>query len=664
MPTNEETGYYYPEQGQDKHLRDYWNMLRKRIRTMALIFCGVLVLGLVFNFSSPTLYTAKSTLKIEPQNPSITGVGGVGEGRQEGGGGPYDFYQTQYTLLKSQPLAARVIKQLGLESNSAFTARMGSDVFSASLQWVVGSILDTVNWLSHLVKGAEPPAESRPPTFELGVAPRFVGQYLKYLEVTPVRNTRLVDVSFSTPSARLSQQMANAHASGFSQMILEDRFNLTKEARDFLAKKLGELREKVVQAENQLNQFRAKHGVVSLEKGENIVIDRLMDLNKELTKVRAQRIEAESLYQMTKNKNTQYLAEVLNNPLTTQIRGSITNLETEKGRLLSTYTQDHPRIQELNQQIAEARKGLNGEINNVVRGIESSYTAARAREDALEAEGKRQHDLALGMKHVGVDYAVLNEEVLVNRGLYESVLKRMNETNIGNDLAAANIQVTQRAELPMMPSSPATLRNLLIATFLGLMLAVGYAFFTEYMDASVSTPQGVWSAVSLATLGVVPQLGSLQRRYRLMLPSYAKTKSLEPPKKQHESLSKELVVVRNQLSMIAESYRTIRTALMLSQAEHPPKVIVLTSPSPGDGKTMTTLNLAIALAQGGQRVLVVDGDLRKGRCHKLVDVDNHHGLANILAGHAALQDSIQKTSIANLHLLPRGALPPNPADLL
>ena len=214
-------------------MRDYWNILRKRMRMMALIFCGVLLLGLVFNFSSPTLYTAKSTLKIEPQNPSITGVGGVGEGRQEGGGGPYDFYQTQYTLLKSQPLAARVVKQLGLESNSAFTARMGSDVFSAILQWMVGSILNTVNWLSHLVKEAEPPAESRPPTFELGVAPRFVGQYLKYLEVTPIRNTRLVDISFSTPSARLSQQMANAHASGFSQMILEDRFNLNEGGAGF-----------------------------------------------------------------------------------------------------------------------------------------------------------------------------------------------------------------------------------------------------------------------------------------------------------------------------------------------------------------------------------------------------------------------------------------------
>jgi polysaccharide biosynthesis transport protein len=367
---------------------------------------------------------------------------------------------------------------------------------------------------------------------------------------------------------------------------------------------------------------------------------------------------------MTRNRNTQYLAEVLNNPLTTQLRGNIATLETEKGRLLSIYTVDHPRIQELNQQIGEARKALNGEINNVVRGIESSYTASRAREDALEAEGKRQQDLALGLKQVGVDYAVLNEEVTVSRGLYESVLKRLNETNVGNDLAAANIAIMQRAEMPLMPSSPKTLLILAVSAILGLLLAVGYAFFIEYMDVAVNTPQGVWAAVSLATLGVVPQLGSLQQRSRLMLPLYAKTKRHESAEKPDQSLPKELVVVRNRLSMIAESYRTIRTALLLSQAEHPPKVIVLTSPSPGDGKTMTSVNLAIALAQSGQRVLLIDSDLRKGRCHKLVNVENHHGLTNVLTGHASLQESIQQTAIGNFYLLPRGALPPNPADLL
>jgi polysaccharide biosynthesis transport protein len=659
----EEFGYYYAEQGQDKHLRDYWNILRKRMRHMLLIFCGALALGLIFNFSSPTLYTARSSLKIEVQSPRITGVGGVVETQQEAGGGPYDFYQTQFILLKSGPLAARVIKSLGLESNPVFMSRRGLDVFTAASRWITRSIGNFVNWIDTLLKGEDERKDPRP-TYELGVAPGLVRQYLSYLEVMPVRNTRLVDINFSTPSPKLSQELANAHATGFIQMILEDRFNLTQEARDFLGKKLAELREKVVKAESELNNFRQKHGVVSLEKGENIVVDRLVDLNKELTRVRALRIEAESLYQMTRNKNTQYLSQVLTNPLIIQIKGSLANLETEKGRLLSIYTVDHPRIQELNQQIGEARKALNGEISNIVQGIESSYSAARAREAALETEGKRQQDLALGLKQVGVDYAVLNEEVVVSRGLYESVLKRLNETNVGNDLAAANISITQRAELPLLPSSPRTLLILLVSAFLGLLLAVGYALFSEYMDATVNTPQGVWAAVSLATLGVVPELGSLHRRHRLMLPDYEKTKGAEPSKKADESLSKELVVVRDQISMIAESYRTIRTALLLSRAEHPPKVILLTSPSPGDGKTMTSLNLGIALAQSGQRVLLIDADLRKGRCHKLVNVEGSRGLTNVLTGQLTLQESIQQTTIGNFYLLPRGHLPPNPADLL
>ena len=448
-------------------------------------------------------------------------------------------------------------------------------------------------------------------------------------------------------------------------MILENRFNITQEARDFLGKKLAELREKFQKAEAKLNAFRQEHGVIGLDKGENIIIDRLVDLNKELTKVRAERIQSESLFRMTRNKNSQYLAEVLSNQLILQIKATLANLETEKGRLLSTYTTEHPRIQELNQQIGEARKGLNAEINNILRGIESTYSASSAKEQALEAEAKKQQDTALGLKHVGVDYAVLNEDVLVNRSLYESVLKRLNETNVGNDLAAANIQVMQRAEVPLFPSSPNTKLILIVSALLGLLLAVGVAFFLEYMDATVHTPQQVWAAVSLSTLGVVPHLKSLAHRYGPGYSSNGRSQRQLSSRKSDESLSKELVVARDQVSIIAESYRSIRTALLLSQAERPPKVILLTSPCPGDGKTVTTLNLGIALAHSGKRVLAIDADLRKGRCHQLLHLRNQVGLANVLTGHLEdVKGSIQKTSIEGFYLLPRGALPPNPADLL
>jgi capsular exopolysaccharide synthesis family protein len=657
--------YYYSDQGQDKHLRDYWNILVKRMRCVVMIFCGTVGLGLLINFLIPTQYAAKSTLQIEPQNLNITGVGGVAvaEGTREGGASPYDYYQTQFALLKSGPLAARVIKKLDLGSNPSFKER--TNILLWVYNWIVGSLVGALDSISRFVKGESLPQRPQGLAYELGVPTPLVIRYLKFLEVAPVRNTRLVDVTFETPDPRLSQALANNHATSFIQMILENRFNLTQEARDFLRKKLAELREAVQKAEGKLNQFRQEHGVIGLEKGENIIVERLVDINKELTKVRAERIQAETLYQMTRNKNSQYLADVLSNTLIMQIKGTLANLETEKGRLLSTYTTEHPRIQELNQQIAEAKKGLNAEINNILRGIESTYSAARGREQALEAEAKKQQDLALGLKEVGVDYAVLNEEVMVNRSLYESVLKRLNETNVGNDLAAANIQIMQPAELPIFPSSPNTKLNLIASMILGLLLAVGGAFFLEYMDATVNTPQEVWAAVSLATLGVVPHLRSLRDRHSASPSSNGTGHGLRRISswKSAKPASRELVVGRDQLSLIAESYRTIRTALLFSQAERPPQVILLTSPCPDEGKTVTTLNLGITLAQSGKRILVIDGDLRKGRCHQMVNLKNQEGLTNVLTGQASLAQCIQPTAIPSLCLLPCGVFAPNPADL-
>ncbi|HWO40415.1 MAG TPA: polysaccharide biosynthesis tyrosine autokinase [Candidatus Eisenbacteria bacterium] len=654
---SEEVAYYYPAgRPEENHLRDYWKIVLKRSRIMVPIFLAVVAIGMLSNFLSPTLYTAKSTIKIEPHHPSVTGVPEMLPAQLESG--PYDYYQTQFALLQSAPLAARVILDLDLQNNASFT---GEDQGGGVVDLLFGWVADGFDFLKTLVVGRSRSESGTTKTYELGVPPWSVAQYLSYLKIEPVRNTRLVNIIFTTPDPKLSQSLANAHASAFIQMLLENRFNLTKEARDFLAKKLAELRENVQRAEQKLNQFRQQHGVVSFEKGENIVIDRLVDLNKQLTQARAQRIEAESMYQVTRNKNNQYLAQVLNSPVIQQLKAAAANLEAEKSRLLSIFTPEHPRVQEINRQVAQAQRNLNAEIATIVRGIEANYASARAREEALEAEAKRQQEIALSLKEVGVDYAVLNEEVIVNRGLYENVLKRLNETAVANDIAASNVQVVQRSEVPLSPSSPNTARAMLLSSALGLILALGFAFFAEYMDATVNTPQAVWAAVSLTTLGVVPHLKTLRDRY---VPG-AKIQGADFPRPAPvRGLSKELVVERDHLSLIAESYRSIRTALMLSQAEHPPKTILLTSPCPDEGKTVTTLNLGIALAHGGPRVLIIDADLRKGRCHKLLNVSNQRGLANVLAGQSDIMQAVKPTGVRNCDLLPRGTLPPNPSDLL
>jgi capsular exopolysaccharide synthesis family protein len=344
-------------------------------------------------------------------------------------------------------------------------------------------------------------------------------------------------------------------------------------------------------------------------------------------------------------------------------------LEAEKGRLALTIKPDHPRFLELTQQIGEARRALNSEIGNIVRGIESNFRAARAKEEALRAEVKKQQQLTLKMKEIGVQYAVLQEEVNVNRTLYESVLKRLSETAVSNDVAVSNMQLVEKGQMPRSASSPQKEFNLLFTGALGIFLGIGLAFCLEYFDSSVKTPEVVWRITAKPTLGTVPHtasLGSLHggRRQKGASSIYLPASNWLRLGRSFNNGEDAQLMSQHPESIIADSFRTIRTALFFSQAARPPQVILVTSSSPGEGKTVTTLNLAIALAQGGKSVLVIDADLRKGRCHRALGVPNHRGLTEVLTGNVSVQECVWPTAVSGLSLLPRGHIPPYPPDLL
>jgi capsular exopolysaccharide synthesis family protein len=319
------------------------------------------------------------------------------------------------------------------------------------------------------------------------------------------------------------------------------------------------------------------------------------------------------------------------------------------------------------QQANEVRRTLNQEIMNIAREIESRYSTARAREEGLERETGKQQSAALSLKEIGVEYAVLQEEVNVNRALYESVLKRLNETRMSNDIPVSNIMVAQMAEMPRSPSLPRTDINLLLAGAFGIILGVGTVFCLEYFDSSVGTPEAVWRIAAKPTLGVVPKLASLSTPKctgQRLLEGLSRSLPISRWLPAINSNSRVPVISQHPASIVADSFRTIRTALLLSRAEKPPQVILLTSASPGEGKTVTTLNLAIALAQGGKSVLVIDADLRRGRCHELVGLANNRGLTEVLASNESWQERIQVSKVGGLSLLSRGAVPPYPPDLL
>jgi succinoglycan biosynthesis transport protein ExoP len=680
LPESTETAYLYASATEEVHPRDYFKVVVTRRRLVLLVFLIVLAIGSYTSFTATKMYSATTILKIEPTNPTVTGLGEIF--RTAEGGGPYDYYQTEFKLLESRSLAAKVVRELHLQSNQLFTNATvtGSNAIARIRSWIFGNLRFVIFGISQLIRH-EPKSEEQPPKLQgnlrqdkseiaeknLDVDPGLVGRYMGFLSIIPIRNTRLVEIRFTTPNPSLSRELADAHARGFIRMSLENRFELTREARDFLDVKNTELKTKLERSEDALNRFRQTHGVVSMDKGENIVIDRLVEVNKQLTGARTVRMDAEAIYKSVENKPPQYLSQFISQGLVTTLRSNLVALEAERVKLSTVYKPDHPRLIEFNLQIDETKRALNAEVTNVVRGIHENYLTTRAREQALQAEAEKQQKSALNLKELGVEYAVLQEEVNVNRALYESVLKRLSETHVSNDLAVSNLQITQLAEKPGGPSSPDIASDLLLSGFVGFILGVGLAFFLEYLDSTVSTPKHVGRAVALTTFGVVPDLNLLKsplinyRRFPVAglvkrLPFFRLSSVSVPPP--------ELIVEHHPFSFLAESYRSIRTSLLFSQAEKPPQVILVTSPSPSDGKTVTTVNLAIALSQDRYKVLVIDADLRKGCCHSRLRLKNHQGLSNILSGNLTLQDGIQETSVTGLSLLSRGVCPPNPSDLL
>ena len=677
VPQNEqpEPDYFSQREPEEVPFSHYWNILVKRRNIILPIFLVIFLAGSYFALSATRLYTASATIKIEPQNPKVTGINELQplDWRDE-----YDYYQTQFALLRSRPLVARVITELRLDSNRTFTdARITSpnpidhvkswvSRWSGLVSYYLAPLFKSESDVAgyQLTKGSGSQYKLEP---EQSISPHLIERYLGFIYVEPISKTRLVKVQFTTPDPALSQALATAHVESFMRMSLEGRFSLTTEARDFLEQKKTELRRRLEKAEMALNNFRRSHGVVSVEKGENIVVDRLVELNKQLTAARGQRIEAESLHRTVENRNNQELADVMKQGLVQQLKGNVATLEAEKARMATVFKPDHPRMQELNQQIAAAREAFNEEIAHVVRGIRSTYSAALAKERGLEAEADKQQRDALKMRELGVDYTLLQEEVNANRSLYESVLKRLSETNVASDLAVSNMQIAERAAMPPGSSGPDIGLYILASMISGLFFGIAAAFLREFADSTIGTPEEVWRSVGLGTLGVVPDLKLLGGRMsaaRLIdrvYPRHRQASKLLPPP---GSAAKDLIFSHSRQSIVSESYRTIRTSLLLSQAEKPPQVILLTSPSPGEGKTVTSLNLSIALAQDGYSVVLIDGDMRKGSCHEHLGLSRNGGLSNVLSGGLLIRDGIQKTSVERLAFLSRGIPPPNPTELL
>jgi len=642
-------------------LRECW-LIAFRHRWLILICVFALLLcAALYSFTRTPLYTAEATLLIERKVPQVLKVQDARADSLDFNNS--EFYKTQYEILKSRSLAERVIRDEGLETHPLFTGGRGDKATESGL--VAGLWSGLKNWTGG--SSSKPKIKEAAPA---AISTGLVGAYLSLLEVKPVSGTSLVQIKITTPDATLSARLANAHAFAYVRYGIDLRSQTNEEASVFLQQKLTELKERVAQSEAALNSYRRDKGIISVDDKANVVVERLLDLNKSLTAAEGERIAVEAQVRAIQGRNLDELPAVLSSSVIGNLKGELGKLEAEYASLSKEFKPGYPPLDNLRTRVEETRRRLRGEIQNQVRGIGATYQAAKTREAQLRATMEEQKKSTLSLKDSAVQYTVLAREVDTNRQLYDGVLQRLKEIGVAGEVRASNIYVTGKAQPPLWASYPDKRRSLLFGLLLGLGAGIGLAFLLEQLDNTIKSPEEAERYMQLPSLAVVPDFAILNKvgygyGYGYgYVPRRLKSAKAQLPDKPSKDSEKQLVLDHPPLSLVTEAYRTLRSSLMLSQAGGPPRVMLLTSATRGEGKSTTTINTAIVFAQMGVRVLIIDADLRRPTCHKLLKMDNEIGLADVLAGQVECQDAIRATAAPNLFLMSSGTTPPNPAELL
>jgi len=623
---------------------DLVGTLLRRWRVIATTL-GVLVgaTGLYCTLVTPW-YEGVTTVLIEPKALQVLNSPATPTAAQDAlANTKYDYYQTQFSLLRSRALAERVIKELDLARDPRF------------------------------VQTPLPAAAPDAP-----VPPALVSQYLHQLTVQPVRGTRLVALEFLSTDATLAADLANAHARLFVKSGMERLYESTEQIREFLQLKLKELQARRQEAEVKLFQFQSDHNMLPVDLSKDAESERFMELNRRLTGAEAERITLEAQYQLVKQREFDSLPAVLASPLIQKLREEYDRLDVDHALLAAKFRPTYPKLQQLGGQLARARAMLRDETAKVVAGVESSYLAARSAAEQLKAELARQREALLGRKDAEGEFLTLARDVETTRALYDNLLARLKDLTIAGSADASNITIAEPAEPAQTPAIPRTKLYLLLSVVAGLMLGTGLAFLREAFDQSIMDGRDLRRTTGLDTLTVVPDydkpfLGSLRQRVRWRL-GRSRRRALDAWKQVGQLAfgndagapppplgAPPFLLGNGTMPPRAEPYRTLRTALLLAPAA--PQAVVITSAAAAEGKSTTAVNTAAALARCGATVLLIDGDLRLPRCHQALNVAVGPGLTDFLAGEVP-EPPIVPTHVHNLSFLPAGRAVANTAELL
>lgn len=642
-------------------LRAYWRILRKRRWTVFTLLFVLFTLVLIGTLNQKPIYQATALLEIQKEDRGLFTLQELFELENASD----TYLETQYKLLRSSGLAQRVIRQLQLYRRPEFNpprawlwprrteSRPAAQVFAVSAAGEL-SREDSLRTLEH---------------------------FLDRLDVKPVKRSRLVEISFESEAPEVAAQVANTLAAQFIEQSLEARWEATQKASEWLSQQLTGLKARLEKSEDELQTYARQNNLLFLEsmKGsaENIVNQRLRQLQEELTRAQAVRYEKESLYRLVQAGEYGSLPGVFENKLMQDLTIRLAELKREQAELATTFTSEYPRVRQIQNQIGEIQAVLAAERERAAGRIANEYFAAVRQEALLQQAFAEQQKQASEIAERSVQYKILEREVDANRQLYEGLLQRLKEAGVSAGVRASNIRIVDPAEPPQEPARPKLWLNLSLGLILGLVLGSSAAFLQEHLDNTLKTATDVERFLRLPVLALIPAVDSLNHNRRHRLPAHTRWDRLlaggaNDRGRQHAGTGSALAPAPwiridqdgQGHSALSEAFRSLRTSILLSSAERPPRSLLVSSAQEAEGKTTVSLNLAISLAQLSKKVLLIDADLRRPNLHRALEIQSREGLSTYLTGQQDWRPLVQPTKVGGLDIIACGHVPPNPAELL